>query len=173
MWELRIRRLEVQRRGDLCRTLGTYQVLHAGGAPTGLEGFTVEAGGPGDNATEGNGLRIEAGAYPLCVNLSASYRTIGFDPEADQTSPLKPCLGVAGTGARTFILIHPGWGFSAAVGCIQPAGELLRPDQDIDYVDSRRRVLELMTDLAEKAGRPERRHGALFAHARLSIEGEP
>lgn len=173
LWELRIRRLSVQRRGERIRTVGTYQVRHAGGAPSGLGGFTVEAGGPGDNAVEGSGVRIEAGVYPLCVNVSASYRTVGFDPAADEASPLKPCLGVGGTGARTFILVHPGWGFSAAVGCIQPTGELSNGDEDIDYPDSRSRLLALLADLTACSGAPEPRHGALLPGARLVIEGEP
>ena len=173
-WELRVERLAEQVRGGARRTIGRYSVLHDGAICGGLVGWTAEAPGPGDNRTPDNGLRIEAGAYPLTASLSDNYATLGYLLSGDPGRSPKPCLGVGGAGARTYILVHPGHGFRISTGCINPTGELATGEADIAFDDSRDRVVALIADLRAYLGPafPEV-NGHPLPRARLVITGEP
>ena len=171
---MRVERIAEQARGDLRRTIGRYVILHDGVPCRGLAGWTVEAPGPGDNRTEGNGLRIEAGAYPLTASLSDNYATLGHVLSEDPGRSPKPCLGVGDTGARTWILVHPGDGFRISTGCINLAGELQTGQDDIGFGDSRDRVVALIEDLRAYLGPAfPAQNGRPLPGARLVITGEP
>ncbi|WP_029005943.1 hypothetical protein [Azorhizobium doebereinerae] len=173
-WELRIERRRVQRRGGRLRTVGLYQVFHAGVAQPGLAGMSAEPHGPGDNRVMGNGRRLEAGAYPLATQAGRDYVTFGHCAGEDPGRTPKPALAVDGTGNRTEILIHPGHGFLASTGCINLAAPLARGTRDIAFLDSRARVVAVIEDLRVFAGAgfpPE--NGRPIAGAWLVIAGEP
>ena len=172
-WELRVERLGEQARGGERRTIGRYGVLHDGVIRSHLTGWTAEAPGPGDNRTPDNGLRIEAGTYPLTASLSDNYATLGYLLSEDPRASPKPCLGVGDTGARTYILVHPGHGFRISTGCINLAGELPTPEAEIDFGDSRDRVVALVEDLRAYLGPAfPAQNGRPLAGARLVIKGE-
>lgn len=150
-WVLHIKRVGEQIRGKRKRTLGTYEVLHAG-LSTGLSGMTVETKGPGDNATAGNGRCVEAGTYPLATQDGSHYKTIGYRISDDSDQTPKPGIELLDTGARTEILVHPGHGFLASIGCINLTAPLEDGDDDIPFADSRDRVIAAIDDLRSFLG---------------------
>jgi len=167
-WELHVERLGLHQRGELQRTYGRYTV-YVDGAPAGLGGFMAETIGPGDNSMADNGRRIEAGRYPLTTHyrsfVSAGY-SLNEDVIAD--APM-PAIRLLGTNARTGILVHPVYLpdpklYVASVGCLNPT-RAVRPDQSIDFWDSRARVIALIDSL--RAFRPE----AFATTAPTPIEG--
>ena len=173
-WEMRVERRAEQTRGGLRRTVGRYRIFHDGAPCRGLVGWTAEAPGPGDNRTPDNGRRIEAGAYPLTASLSDNYATLGYLLSDKPGRSPKPCLGVGDTGARTWILVHPGDGFRISTGCINLAGELPSGETDIGFCDSRDRVVALIADLRAYLGPAfPRENGRGLLGARLVITGEP
>lgn len=173
-WQMRVDRIGEQTRGGLRRTIGHYQVFHDGVAREGLVGWTAEAAGPGDNQTPECGLRIAAGVYPLAASSSDNYATIGYLLSGDPDRSPKPCLGVENTGARTYILIHPGVGFRVSTGCINLASELAAAENDIPFADSRDRVLAVIADLRSHLGGAfPRANGQRLPGVSLVIAGEP
>jgi hypothetical protein len=172
-WEILIERKEVQRRGSRARTVGAYQVFHDGVA-TGLKGQTAEAGGPGDNKVAKNGKRIEAGRYALATQDGSKYDTIGYrDDENPRVKP-KPGIELRDTGARAEILIHPGIGFLASIGCINLCKDLPGPAENISYAGSRKRVIALIDDMTSflGAGFPAR-NARPIPNAFAVVDGEP
>jgi hypothetical protein len=151
-WELRVRRSGEQARGGQVRTVGTYQVYHNGTPVDGLAGGTAEPRGPGDNRAADSGLCIEPGSYPLSTQDGEAYSTIGFVVRTDPQTIRKPALALLGTGVRTDILIHPGHGYLASLGCLNPTSEGMLEKDDIDFVDSLHRTIELIENLREFCG---------------------
>ncbi len=160
-WEFHVQRLGLHRRGDEVRTYGSYQVF-IDGAPvpprngTPLTGFVCETKGPGRNHPENNGLRIEQGRYPLTTQFG-KYVSIGYSTDTEVAArPHMPAVALANTGARSGILIHPGhpahpgdapFSFISSIGCFNLT-EALDPADDIEYFESRARVIALIDSLA-------------------------
>jgi hypothetical protein len=174
-WELFIQRSSEQSRGGRRRTIGTYQIFHDGAPQTGLlRGTSVETKGPGDNKVAGNGRRVEAGTYPLATQAGTHYVTIGFIVSDDPDQTPKPGLELLETGNRSEILVHPGHGFLASVGCINLTGPLKSGATDIPFVNSRDRVIAAIEDLKAFSGPSFPHHnGQPIANATVVIEGEP
>lgn len=176
-WELHVERLGLHRHGELQRTYGRYAVC-VDGAPSGLSGFMAETVGPGDNSMADNGRRIETGRYPLTTHYR-SFVSAGYSlDEAVVADAPMPALRLLGTGKRTGILIHPVYLpeaklYVASVGCLNPT-RAVTPEQNIDYWDSRARVIALIDSL--RAFRPEAFVTALptpIQDAAVVIDGEP
>lgn len=177
-WELHvIRQTEQKRKSDgKRRTVGTYQVFHNGVKQTGagLSGMIAETKGPGANQPVGNGLRIEAGRYPLATQDGEKYVTIGFkDSESTGVSP-KPGILVENTNKRVGIVIHPGQGFLASIGCFNPCTSLPNAEEMIDYKPSRKRVIALIENLKTFAGSGfPKTNGKRIPNAFIVVDGEP
>jgi hypothetical protein len=155
----------------------------------GLSGFVAEAPGPGDNGIGGKDrLRIKQGTYGLKPHRSDRYRTTGYETNL-ALGPAHPMPAVEISGEamdqRTDVLIHPGHPaepghsgseiqsdlFLSSIGCLNLTGPLNR-DQDMDWSESRRRVIAVLDSLAVWDGRNTHRERP-FAGARIVIVGEP
>ena len=173
-WEILIQRKSTQKRASdgKVRTVGTYQVFHDGVA-TALSGQTAESRGPGANAPAGNGRRIEAGRYPLFTQDGGKYVAFGY-VETDSTGAKpKPGIELKDTGQRAEILIHPGQGFLASIGCINLCKNLPNAEEPISYAGSRKRVIAVIEDMkAFVAGFPTR-NGRAIPGAFAVFDGEP
>lgn len=112
-----------------------------------MAGTSVEAKGPGDNIVRGNGRCIEPGAYPLATQDGEHYKTIGYLVSSDSDRTPKPGVELLDTGARREILVHPGHGFLASIGCINLTAPLADGSTDIPFVDSRDRVIAAIDNL--------------------------
>jgi hypothetical protein len=152
LWELRIARGAEQVRGGKRRTPGTYQVFRDGAPVAGLSGACAETRGPGDNKQAGNNRCVEPGTYPLATEDSKKYATIGYTANTNPTALRRPALLLMKTNKRVGILIHPARGFLWSVGCINPATSLKKASDDIDFLDSRKRVIAIIDDLANFLG---------------------
>jgi hypothetical protein len=166
-WELHVDRQVVHKSGSRKRTYGRYEVVVKGVAMNGLAGFMCESIGPGDNKKAENGKRVEAGTYPLWTQFG-KYRSIGYS--TDQTTAgaaAMPALLLSRTYKRSGILIHPAHPpnlFLSSVGCLNPTGSLTET-QNIDFWDSRARVIALIESLRQFAP-------TAFAHEVMApIEG--
>ena len=177
-WEFHIvRQLEQRRPSDgKRRTVGRYQIYHDGVQRTGdgMSGTVAETRGPGDNSEPGNNLRIEPGRYPLFTQAGTKYVTWDYkDSESALVYP-KPGLELKETGLRSEILIHPGQGFLAAVGCINPCTRLPDASETIDYAPSRRRVIAIIEDLRAWAGPAfPAKNGRRIPGAFVVVDGDP
>src|SRR5580700_2122311 len=145
-WELLITRIRQDSRSNRRRTVGNHQVFHDGTAVQGLAGMCAETKRPGDNFKAGNNRRIESGRYPLLTQDGEKYVTIGYTASTNPSAIPRPGLDVGNTNKRVGILIHPGRGFLSSVGCINPAKVLPEANADIDFADSRTRVIALIED---------------------------
>lgn len=173
-WELHVVREREQKRGDRKRTVGTYQIFHDGVAQNGLSGTAVETKGPGDNKVMGNGRRVEQGTYPLATQAGQHYLTIGYLKSSDPDQTPKPGLLLTNTENRVGIIVHPGHGFLASIGCINLTSALPDGATDIPFVDSRNRVIAAIDDLKGFAGTAFPHHnGQPIANAFVVIDGEP
>jgi hypothetical protein len=149
VWELRVKRLGLQRRtANKVRTYGAYEVFIDGAAVPNLSGHVCECTGPGDNTAHGKTehLRIREGRYALSTQFGTLYRSVGFTN--DETHPL-PGFLLLGTQVRTAILVHPGHPpklFLSSIGCFNPT-KPLTADQDMDFMESRGRVIALIDSL--------------------------
>lgn len=169
-WVLHVIRTGEQSRGDRRRTVGTYRILHDG-QDTGLRGTTVEAKGPGDNDVRGNGRCVSVGEYPLATQEGDHYKTWDYLVNDDCDRTPKPGLALLNTGARRAILVHPGHGFLASVGCINLTAPLAGPAEDVPFLDSRGRVIAAIEDLKAYLGASfPRRNGRSIPNARVVIE---
>ena len=176
-WELFVRRLGLHRLGEQTRTYGAYQVYLDGAPVARLAGFVCECIGPGDNSVPGNAQRIRQGRYPLSTQFGENYRTIGYSE--DMTTPATrrmPGLLLRETHRRTAILIHPGHPpnlFLSSVGCLNLT-RALAPNEDMDFWESRARVIALIDNLREFAPTAfvDERITPI-PNARVVIEGEP
>ncbi len=177
-WELHVTRQAEQRRASdgKVRTVGRYQLYHDGQMAKGAHasGMAAETRGPGANRPAGNGRRIQAGTYPLATQAGAKYVTLHYSASLNPRVYPKPGLEVLKTDQRAEILIHPGVGFLASVGCINPCKSLPSAAEYIDYVPSRARVIALIDDLRAYAGAKfPRVNGQPIAGAFVVIDGEP
>jgi hypothetical protein len=173
-WELLITRIRVDSRGDRKRTVGNYQAFHNGTPAQGLFGMCAETRGPGDNSHAGNNRRIAAGRYPLLTQDGAKYVTIGYTANTNPNAIPRPGLDVGNTNKRVGILIHPGRGFLSSIGCINPAKALPKALTDIDFADSRARVIALIEDLKKFDGNAfPKENGHSIPDAFFVVDGEP
>lgn len=140
-------RLHKQWRQGRARTVGIYQVYHDG-APTDLFGMTAESPIPGDNKVAGNRKAVEPGIYPLYTQDGEHYKTLRYIYGGPAEFP-KPGIELANTGNRKEILIHPGHDFLASVGCINLSHYLPSGQTDINWEDSRKRVIDVIEDMKE------------------------
>ena len=192
-WEFHVERLGLHRRGDDVRTYGSYQVFIDGspvppqnGVPLG--GFVCETIGPGRNRPVNNGLRIEAGRYPITTQFG-KYVSIGYSADTHVAAqPHMPAVALDQVGERDGILIHPGhparagdppFSFLSSVGCFNLT-QPLQPADDMEFFESRARVIALIDSLAafdpsafrDAAGQPIERNTPI-AGASAVIDGEP
>jgi hypothetical protein len=71
-------------------------------------------------------------------------------------------------------LIHPGQGFLASVGCINPCTSLPNAAETIDFVPSRKRVIAIINNLKAFAGANfPTQNGKRIPNAFVVIDGEP
>ena len=165
-WELLVERLCVHAAGERARTWGRYQVYRDGVAMPALGGFMCECAGPGNNAVPDTGLRIEAGRYPLTTQFGR-YRTSGYSEDlSDAGRDPMPAVRLEDTGNRVAILIHPGHPpnlYLSSTGCLNPTRPLAN-DQDMDFWESRGRMVALIDDLRRFAP------GAFGAEVNTPIE---
>ena len=150
-WVIRIERVNEQRRASdgKRRTVGRYQVFHDGVAQTGADmtGTVAESRGPGANAPAGNGRRVEPGRYPLWTQAGSKYVTLNYRNSMNSAHIPRPGIELKGTGERSEILIHPGIGFLASVGCLNLCTSLPDAAEPITYSSSRRRVISVIDDM--------------------------
>jgi len=177
-WEMLIVRKSEQRRPSdgKRRTVGTYQVFHDGVAQKGpgMKGMVAESRGPGANKPAKNGKRIEEGRYPLSTQNGTKYKTFGFKDSESATALPKPGFELNSTGKRSEILVHPGQGFLASVGCINPCTSLPNASEMITYVSSRKRVIALIEDMKSFIGTDfPRSNGKPIPRAFVVVDGEP
>lgn len=173
-WELLITRVREDKRNGRRRTVGEYQVFHNGSPVSGLGGMCAETRGPGDNSEAGNNRRIEAGRYPLRTQDGKKYVTLGYKNSTSITVIPRPGLDVGNTNKRIGILIHPGRGFLSSIGCINPAKSLQGAKTDIDFVDSRTRVIAMIDDMKSFVGSSfPKKNGQPIPNASLVLDGEP
>lgn len=175
-WELRITRKSVQRRASdgRVRTVGTYAVFVNGKPAPGyhMTGMTAESAGPSANAPARNGKRIEPGRYGLATQAGAKYVTLGYKQSLAPSLYPKPGIELLDTGKRSEILIHPGVGFLASVGCINLCRNLPDASEPINYVLSRERVIVVIASLVEYCGEAfPRRNGQIIPDAFVVIDG--
>jgi hypothetical protein len=173
-WEILIQREREERHNKRRRTVGHYQVHRDGVLVAGLSGACAEARGPGDNAEEDNGRRVEPGRYPLFTQAGGKYVTIGYKIATLPSVLPKPGIELKETGERREILIHPGYGFLSAVGCINLTTALPLAESRMDFVDSRDRVIAVIDDLRAFLGANfPTKNGRAIPNAWAVIEGEP
>ena len=176
---IRVRRTKTEKRNGHVRTVGNYEVFFRGQKVPGLEGMVLEAHGPGDNKETGKRYkrRVEAKTYPLGTHRSGEggkYATYGYTADTGRSARPHPAIRLDGTGHRQGILFHPGGGFLASVGCLNFSKPLAGPSSNIDYGDSRDRVIAVIDNMKERLG-------TLFPagnwmpipNAWMVIEGEP
>lgn len=173
-WELLIQRQSTQKRmsDGKIRTVGTYQVFNDGLAVPELYGTTAESAGPGSNKKKG--VRIEPGTYPLATQDGEKYATIEYTSNANHAALRRPGIELLKTVDRSEILIHPGIGFLASIGCINLCKILPNAAEPISYGGSRIRVISVIenmrkflgTDFPSKDGHP-------ILRASVIILGEP
>lgn len=172
-WEILISRTATQRRASdgKVRTVGTYQVFHAGVPVPGLAGMTAESAGPGSNSVKGR--RIAAGTYKLATQNGGKYATINYTRNQNPAALRRPGVELLKTGTRSEILIHPGIGFLASIGCINLCTSLPNAGEPISFPGSRKRVIAMIDDMkAFVAGFPAS-DGLPIPNANAVIEGEP
>jgi hypothetical protein len=178
---IRIRRQRTERRrGGGVRTVGNYDVFFRGQKVGGLEGMVLETYGPGDNTATGTAYhrRVEARTYPLGTHSSdgsvPKYATQGYTSSTTPFAKTRPAIRLDKTGYRGGILMHPGGGFLASIGCLNLSRPLSGPNDNIDYVDSRARVIAIIEDMRAKLGSAfPSRSWKTIPNAWMMIEGEP
>jgi hypothetical protein len=86
----------------------------------------------------------------------------------------RPGIELRNTGDRSEILIHPGIGFLASIGCINLCKILPDASEAISFGGSRKRVIAVIDNMRTflGAGFPTK-DGRPIPHAFAVIEGEP
>jgi hypothetical protein len=177
-----------QRPGKKHRTVGRYQVFFNGQKLDGLEGMSFETWGPGDNTTRGvrNGVRLEAKTYPLHTHFGSktvpdvngrprtAFVTHGFTSDERTRIPSMPSLRVGETGARSGVLFHPAEGWIWSIGCLHLSTPLNGPSSNINYKDSRSRVIAVIEAMKAKLGADfPTTNNQPIPGAKVVIAGEP
>jgi|SRR5215472_5822422 len=177
-WEFHVERLGIHKSGARTRTYGTYQAFLDGQPIAALSGNVCESPGPGENdtpATPDKPRRIVQGRYPLSTQFGDHYATIGFTTEHPDQHPM-PGLLLNNTGHRSAILIHPGHPptlYLSSIGCLNLT-KPLQPDDVMDFLESRSRVIAVINSLANfAAGAFAHRTPTPIANAAIVIDGEP
>ncbi len=173
-WEILIVRTGTQRRpsDDKVRTIGTYQVYHHGTPVAGLSGMTAESRGPGSNTVKGR--RIAQGHYPLATHAGGKFSTLHYTQNLNPAALRRPGIELLRTGTRAEILIHPGIGFLASIGCINLCTRLPDALEPISFAGSRRRVIALIDDMKAFLGAAfPAKDGLPIPLAAAVIAGEP
>jgi hypothetical protein len=183
-WELQVQRLGIHKSGSAARTrtYGTYQAFLNGQPIAGLSGNVCECPGPGENDTPGsqeNRKRIKAGRYPLWTQFGPTYWTMGYKTSVDPPAQI-PMPGLLldeqATRIRTGILIHPGHPdtlYISSVGCLNLT-KPLQATEDMDFVDSRSRVIAVIDSLQSFAPTAfQQGHSKPIPNAAIIVEGEP
>jgi hypothetical protein len=178
---IRIRRQRTeQRRGAGIRTVGNYEVFFRGQKVRDLEGMVFETYGPGDNTATGTAYhrRVEAKTYPLGTHSSdgmvPKYATHGYTASTAAFAWSRPAIRLDKTGYRGGILMHPGGGFLSSIGCLNLSRPLGGPNDNIDYADSRARVIAIIEDMKARLGSTfPSRSWMTIPNAWMVIEGEP
>ena len=134
--------------------------------------------GPGDNTPQGKSehLRIHEGRYALSTQFGEHFRSVDF---TDIAAYPMPGFRLLGTEVRTDILVHPGYPptlYLSSIGCLNPT-QPLTADQDMDFEESRARVIALIDSLREHdpAAFASNKLGdnTPIANAFIVITGEP
>ena len=177
-----------QRQGRKHRTVGRYQVFFNGEKLDGLEGMSFETWGPGDNTRQGvrNERRVEAKTYQLFTHHGektvpdvngvpkTAFVTHGFTSNERTRIPSMPSLRLGGTGTRSGVLFHPAEGWIWSVGCLHLSTPLNGPSSNINYKDSRARVIAVIDAMRSKLGNTfPAKNNELIPGAKVVIEGEP
>jgi hypothetical protein len=176
---VRVVRQRVERRLPLgpTRTVGEYECFWRGKSLPELKGQIVESGGPGNNTDEIgdlNNRRIEEGIYRLAIHLTSKYRTFSYSHSNETKAKPRPAVALADTAEREGILIHPSSGYLWSEGCLNPCSALLNADSNIDYRDSRQRVIRIIDAISTALGpRMPKNPEQLIPDACVVIEGEP
>lgn len=175
-WEFHVQRLGIHQSGANIRTYGAYQAYLNGQEIADLSGNVCESPGPGENQTPASSAhprRIEQGRYPLSTQFGTNYVTIGYT--TDDQHPL-PGVLLDNTGKRSAILIHPGHPprlYLSSIGCLNLT-KALQPDDMMDFLESRSRVIAIINSLAAFApGAFAQRHNTPIPGAAVVIDGEP
>lgn len=175
---IHLQRVRQEKRATMtyARTIGEYQCYWNGAPLSGLCGQIVERGGPGDNTDEIGDLhdrRIKAESYTLAIQDGAKYKTYRYDTQ-DKTPTGRPRPGilVEKTGEREAIVIHPGKGYLSSVGCLNPSAGLKDANSNIDFSDSRSRVIAIIEAMKGVMGDRFPSSGRI-PDATILIEGEP
>ena len=104
----------------------------------------------------------------------SKYATIGYTQSANQAALRRPGVELLQTGQRSEILIHPGIGFLASVGCINLCKILPDPSEAISFPGSRHRVIAMIDNMQAFLGNQfPTQNGCAIPHAVAIIEGEP
>lgn len=151
-WNITVTHLGEQVRNGKRRTAGRYQVTLDGQPVAGLSGGMAETRGPGANAPAGNNRCITVGTYHLHVQSGAKYATLGYTSNLNPAALRRPGLLVLPTDQRVGILIHPARGFLWSIGCLNPSGTLNDAATDMDFADSRTRVIAMIDSLRSSLG---------------------
>lgn len=177
-WEFHVQRLGIHQPGTKTRSYGAYRVFLDGEPIAALSGNVCESLGPGENdtpATPNNPRRIEQGRYPLSTQFGEHYATIGYTIEHPEQHPM-PGVLLGNTGHRSAILIHPGHLptlYLSSIGCLNLT-KPLQPDEVMDFLESRSRVIAVINSLADFAPNAFRqRESTPIPNAAVVIDGEP
>jgi len=180
-WEILIKRKSQHKRANktYARTVSTYQVFHDGQPVNGLSGMIAERQGKGDNGPKGvsEHRRIEAGTYEIATHDGASndkYKTIGYSKDSSLAALPRPCFRFLDTGSRSGILLHPGSGYLYSIGCFNPGTTLNSADDNLQWGDSRTRVIALLDDMKSFLGSAfPKGNNQKIPRAKAVVEGEP
>jgi hypothetical protein len=81
------------------------------------------------------------------------FKTIKYKktPAAETSFAIRPRPGIElnETGARAEILIHPGQNFLSSIGCINLTKNLADGKKEMNFPESRRRVIAVIDDMAK------------------------
>jgi hypothetical protein len=101
------------------------------------------------------------------------YKTIGYRQDLQKVAAM-PGIGVAETGNRFAILIHPGKDvFLSSFGCVNLCGALPDENEIIHYPSSRLRVIALIEDMKRFLAVFPTEDAQPIVSAAVIIDGEP